>query len=865
MAGSHDSHAESSSPHPPGTLRKATSSFNEIMIHMYVRNNMTRKEKMERSTFVNDNIRGVSRSRTPTRALPGSGGHHHLFSSRTVFLVPLLACMTTAATDDHSLPYCTVNYDVECDPKLYTATAYASLKVTNAISSSDDDNKYKVSLTFLWDEEVDDILYVGTESIEHVLTKSHTYGTDGTYYTGSSVTFDEGSTGCDDASFDFHFDAWFEDGSCGFREIDGDGSDVSASSMSPMDDESETNVDNDVEEVAEVEEKEEVEDEEEVASKEENDDNVTVNISPSIITSGKCDYEYEIDCTTNGYSTTASVLFSVGENTAGSMQKYDATVTFFGGLGQEQTIIDTYRRGNEVRLSKTFDHDDAGTYIVGYQLSFGKGTGCEDRGFTQLYKLTYDVKKNTCSLPYYEGEASELAEVDSNVEEEEEAAAEEADVEVEVKEEGEGEEEEESIHTLPPTSSLPIITSGKCDYEYDIVCTTDGYSTTATVLFSVGENTLGSKQKYDATVTFFGGMDQGHIITDTYIRGEQYKLAKTFGHGDMETTYIVGYSLVYGEGAGCEENGFTQLYELTYDVETKTCSLPYYEGEYIPVSDVASERSVEPDSSLMSSVNSNATLVNNGPYKTLIISATLALASCGIIFALGMYYTVGKKKKRLTAQCLAMREMKFVEAGSESSPETKPNVESSIMHSAGDGYFGTILIRKQNATIDDLSTLGDPMHTVGTASDRNVRKTSSILISQRQLNITDQLERGIGELSTANQSCKSPMMVSMGTSLDVGVVDINNLDLITVVAPKGKLGIMLDSPNPNGGLPVVYAVSESSVLRDKVCIGDLLLAVDEVDCEGLSAHDVASILSSRRHNAIRALVLARRRSDRSEV
>jgi hypothetical protein len=190
------------------------------------------------------------------------------------------------------------------------------------------------------------------------------------------------------------------------------------------------------------------------------------------------------------------------------------------------------------------------------------------------------------------------------------------------------------------------------------------------------------------------------------------------------------------------------------------------------------------------------------------------------------------------------------------------------MHTAegeGDGYFGTILIRTQNATIDDLSTLGDPMHTVGLASDRNVRKTSSILISQRQLNITDQLERGIGELSTANQSCKSPMMVSTGTSLDVGVVDISNLDLITVVAPKGKLGIMLDNPNPNGGLPVVYAVSESSVLRDKVCIGDLLLAVDEVDCEGLSAHDVASILSSRRHNAIRALVLARRRSDRSEV
>jgi hypothetical protein len=450
----------------------------------------------------------------------------------------------------------------------------------------------------------------------------------------------------------------------------------------------------------------------------------------------------------------------------------------------------------------------------------------------QLYELTYDVKTNTCSFPYYEGEyipVADLVKVESNVEEEE-AAAEEALIEEEEMEK-EDEVEEASIHTLPPTSSSPIVISEKCDYEYDIVCTTDGHSTTATVLFSVGENTLGSKQKYVATVTFFGGMDEGYIINDTYIRGEQYKLTKTFGHGDMEMTYIVGYSLVYGEGAGCDDKGFTQLYELTYDVETKTCSLPYYEGEYIPVSDVASERSVEPDSSLTSLVDSKASLVRDGPNLTLIISATLALASCGIIFALGMYYTVGKKKKRLTAQCLTMPEMKFVEAaGLATSPETKPTVESSIMHTAeeeGDGYFGTILIRKQqNTTIDDLSTLGDPMHTkineaVGIESDRNVLETSCNLISQRQHNVTGQLERGIGDLSTANQSCKSPMMASTGTSLDVGVVDMSNLDLITVIAPKGKLGIMLD--NPNMRLPVVYAVSESSVLRDKICIGDLLL------------------------------------------
>ena len=98
------------------------------------------------------------------KAFPG--GHHNLFISRNVFPLLFLAFMssiipqshaaaTTFATDDHSaLPYCTVNYDVKCDPKQYTATSYATFQVTNAIS-----NKYKVSVTFLWDEEVNDPIH----------------------------------------------------------------------------------------------------------------------------------------------------------------------------------------------------------------------------------------------------------------------------------------------------------------------------------------------------------------------------------------------------------------------------------------------------------------------------------------------------------------------------------------------------------------------------------------------------------------------------------------------------------------------------------------------------------------------------------
>jgi len=80
-------------------------------------------------------------------------------------------------------------------------------------------------------------------------------------------------------------------------------------------------------------------------------------------------------------------------------------------------------------------------------------------------------------------------------------------------------------------------------------------------------------------------------------------------------------------------------------------------------------------------------------------------------------------------------------------------------------------------------------------------------------------------------------------------------NLITVVAPAGKLGVVLN--NPHGDLPVVYAIKESSSLRGMVRVGDLLISVDEVDCRGMSSHSVSTFLTSRSRNPARTLVLAR--------
>ena len=109
-------------------------------------------------------------------------------------------------------------------------------------------------------------------------------------------------------------------------------------------------------------------------------------------------------------------------------------------------------------------------------------------------------------------------------------------------------------------------------------------------------------------------------------------------------------------------------------------------------------------------------------------------------------------------------------------------------------------------------------------------------------------------------SGKSPMTVSAGITLEdiyqthLGLTDFS-LDLVTVVAPEGKLGIVLD--NPSGGMPVVHAIGKTSALRGKVLVGDLLLSVDEVDCKGMSCRNVSILLGSRSQNASRTLVLAR--------
>ena len=76
-----------------------------------------------------------------------------------------------------------------------------------------------------------------------------------------------------------------------------------------------------------------------------------------------------------------------------------------------------------------------------------------------------------------------------------------------------------------------------------------------------------------------------------------------------------------------------------------------------------------------------------------------------------------------------------------------------------------------------------------------------------------------------------------------------------VVAPAGKLGMVIDTPN--GGIPVVHAIKDTSVLSDQVRVGDRLLSVDGEDCMGMTAMQVSKLISLKSEKPVRVLVFTR--------
>ena len=113
--------------------------------------------------------------------------------------------------------------------------------------------------------------------------------------------------------------------------------------------------------------------------------------------------------------------------------------------------------------------------------------------------------------------------------------------------------------------------------------------------------------------------------------------------------------------------------------------------------------------------------------------------------------------------------------------------------------------------------------------------------------------------STIPQSTDQSMMFSSEGDLSFEEQYMNDNDtntmIIEVDAPSGKLGLIIDTPN--GGIPMVQAMKNDSVLNTKVKVGDLLVSVDGIDTRRMSSGRVSQLISLYSINPCRRLVFVR--------
>jgi C-terminal processing protease CtpA/Prc len=134
-------------------------------------------------------------------------------------------------------------------------------------------------------------------------------------------------------------------------------------------------------------------------------------------------------------------------------------------------------------------------------------------------------------------------------------------------------------------------------------------------------------------------------------------------------------------------------------------------------------------------------------------------------------------------------------------------------------------------------------------------------------NNTNERERFLSEEYTKVSSGNSATMSKLGAMGDNLFADDSSFEhqfaepeeRFDVVAPAGKLGMVIDTPN--GGVPVVHAIRDTSVLANSVRVGDWLLSVDGVDCTAMTAMQVSKLISVKSEKPSRVLVFVRSRTN----
>lgn len=183
---------------------------------------------------------------------------------------------------------------------------------------------------------------------------------------------------------------------------------------------------------------------------------------------------------------------------------------------------------------------------------------------------------------------------------------------------------------------------------------------------------------------------------------------------------------------------------------------------------------------------------------------------------------------------------------------------------------------------DDISTLGDPMYAPGGMLIPGLEKDDTVAASivsgdydysrnyggadASPRTRADTLQSSVDGSQHNNSNADLSSFGGLGkmdnsifsddSSFEQQFADME--ERFEVDAPSGKLGMVIDTPS--GGAPVVHAIKDSSVLADRVDVGDRLMSVDDEDTTGLTAMQVSKLISQKAENPSRILVFARTRA-----
>lgn len=261
-------------------------------------------------------------------------------------------------------------------------------------------------------------------------------------------------------------------------------------------------------------------------------------------------------------------------------------------------------------------------------------------------------------------------------------------------------------------------------------------------------------------------------------------------------------------------------------------------------------------------------------------------AACGALLIMLVGGVVYKRRKRQSGAFPPSSHAKSASKSTSSSPNppqdalNRQKQPTQFVPPPTQNYFGTI---EANLGEDDVSTIGDPYFGEGCSNpepraDETVAE--SMISSEQEMYVfgvgRKRLNTGGSTIAqstitggTANnptgsmefgddptlEDVYSPSNASGAASFPDEEEGSSNFQSLVVVAPGGKLGIVVD--NKTGDMPIVHAIKESSVLNGRLQVGDLLVSVDEVDCRGMSAVQVSRLISTRSRNPTRTLVLLR--------